>query len=227
MDEIIKQRRSIRRQRSILPPEQKRRNAIAATRLLICHPWYRTSRRIACYWSSSEELSTQWILQHALYARKHCYLPLIQSICDYSQLSGKLIFRRYTAKTSLENGRFGIPVPRHGHDLIPAGLNLVIVPLVAFDMQGGRIGMGGGFYDRAFAFRNRYPRNAPRLLGFAHQFQQVTNIPLRSWDVPLDGVVTEKQVIIFPSTKRKPENVRSPQPPSCDPSEFPASDKNR
>jgi 5-formyltetrahydrofolate cyclo-ligase len=77
-------------------------------------------------------------------------------------------------------------------------LDLILTPLVAFDDQGNRLGMGGGFYDRTLAYLGRRKHwKKPRLIGTAHAFQQVARLPHESWDVPLHGVVTEKALLSF------------------------------
>ncbi len=102
-----------------------------------------------------------------------------------------MIFVRIYDETRFTHNRFGIPEPEITHSnsaesLASSSLELVLVPLVAFDMRGNRLGMGGGFYDRAFA--NAAER--PRLIGVAHDFQRVEALEPMSWDVPLDAVVT-------------------------------------
>ena len=74
-------------------------------------------------------------------------------------------------------------------------LDVVLVPLVAFDRRGTRLGHGAGYYDAAFAFRHRSRRTRPVLVGLAHAFQEVDHIDEREWDVPLDVVVTDRAVI--------------------------------
>mgnify|MGYP001455042479 CR=1 FL=1 len=78
-----------------------------------------------------------------------------------------------------------------------AALDLLIVPLSAFDAAARRIGMGGGFYDRTFAFSRIRPCMAPKLVGLAHDFQRVEQLPIEPWDVPLHGVVTDKRCYRF------------------------------
>ena len=68
-----------------------------------------------------------------------------------------------------------------------------MLPLVGFDRRGRRLGMGGGFYDRTFAFSRIRPRLAPKLIGLAHDLQRVQQLPVEPWDVPLHGVVTDRQ----------------------------------
>ena len=76
----------------------------------------------------------------------------------------------------------------------PEAIDLVLVPLVAFDPQRNRIGMGGGFYDRSFAFRKNPDQPRPVLIGVAHELQKVDLLEPEPWDVQLDMVVTDQAV---------------------------------
>lgn len=121
-----------------------------------------------------------------------CYLP---RICD---LGGKTMhFAKYSTGQALSKNRFGIPEPsRKVSRVLPTFLlSTVLVPLVAFDLEGNRLGMGGGFYDRLFN-RKRVKRK-PRLIGIAYEFQRANHLPTESWDIPLDGVMTEKSFYRF------------------------------
>ncbi len=112
-------------------------------------------------------------------------------------------FVAFDETTPLRTARFGIVVPDLPAEelaaatLEPAGLHAVLVPLLGFDARLNRLGMGGGFYDRAFA---RDPAASPgmdalpRLIGIAHAFQQLDDAHPMPWDVPLDAVVTERGV---------------------------------
>lgn len=115
--------------------------------------------------------------------------------------------------TVLVRNRFGIPEPEIAVDpdrdhengrppLHPAEFDLVLVPLVAFDSRGNRLGMGGGFYDRTFADAAA----RPRLIGIAHDFQRVDALQAMSWDVPLDAIVTASG--LYPITTTQAKNSR-------------------
>jgi len=95
----------------------------------------------------------------------------------------------------LEPNFYGIPEPRPIELIDPRTLDLVLTPLVAFDGSGHRIGMGGGYYDRSFAFlrRRRYWRK-PHLLGLAYELQKLPAIIPNDWDIPLDAVATEARI---------------------------------
>ncbi len=93
--------------------------------------------------------------------------------------------------------RFGIPEPAEGPFRDPERLEIVLTPLVAFSTNGMRLGMGAGFYDRAFAFLRRDPEAGPWLVGVAYALQQVDSLPADPWDVPLAAVLTERGLQVF------------------------------
>ena len=107
--------------------------------------------------------------------------------------AGKALkFRQWMPGCALEAGPFGAKVPASGAWLVP---QVLIVPLVAFDRKGGRLGYGGGFYDRTLqALR---AKQATIAVGFAFGAQEVEDLPLEATDQPLDAVVTEQSVIHF------------------------------
>ncbi len=136
--------------------------------------------------------------------RKRSYLPVLRKIGD-----NRLHFCEYRPGDALLHNRFRIrePDPRHRGLTPPWGLDLILMPLVGFDADGGRLGMGGGFYDRTLAFlRQRRLWRRPRLIGIAHACQRVAQLPTRPWDIPLDGVVTEQG---FHPAKRQNRNHRT------------------
>lgn len=101
---------------------------------------------------------------------------------------------------------FGIPEPVHRRtDRRSANqLDMILLPLVAFDAAGHRIGMGGGFYDRTLAFtKRRRPWRRPLLIGLAYDFQQVARIKDNPWDVALDAIATPNDIITPPLPRRR------------------------
>ena len=86
---------------------------------------------------------------------------------------------------------FGIRQPGDGREVTPHDLDLVLIPVVVADELGNRVGHGAGFYDRTFAHDRGAGRARPLLIGLCHAFQVVPRLEARSWDVPLDLVVTE------------------------------------
>lgn len=112
----------------------------------------------------------------------------------------QLLFAPWDEHSRMVDGQFDIPVPAHDPaELIsPSALDLVLVPLVAFDARGNRMGMGGGFYDRSFDFchPDRYnPGQArPVLVGVAHEFQRVEALQPETWDVPMQVIITDQAI---------------------------------
>jgi 5-formyltetrahydrofolate cyclo-ligase len=92
--------------------------------------------------------------------------------------------------------KFHLPEPDvdESEMLSPDELDLVLAPLVVFDANRNRIGMGGGFYDRSFAFRKPPEPTRPLLIGVAHELQKVDQIVPQEWDVQLDMIVTDQAV---------------------------------
>jgi 5-formyltetrahydrofolate cyclo-ligase len=99
----------------------------------------------------------------------------------------------------LRRNRFGLLEPAGRASASALTLDIVLVPLVAFDRRGHRLGMGGGFYDRALSFRLRRRRwRGPRLIGLAYAIQELPAIEAAPWDVRLDAVLTERGLLTFP-----------------------------
>ena len=84
--------------------------------------------------------------------------------------------------------QYGIPEPVGTPACAAWQLDLILVPLVAFDDRGNRLGMGGGYYDRLLSGSEHWPRR-PRLLGVAHACQRAEALPVEAWDMPLNDVI--------------------------------------
>ncbi len=109
-------------------------------------------------------------------------------------------FAAYRPGDKLAANRWGIlePQSRPGRWISARRPSVVLTPLVAFDAGGNRLGQGGGYYDRAFAFRNAETHwRRPLLLGLAYEFQQVGKLHTKPTDVPLDAAITERQIHEF------------------------------
>ena len=161
------------------------RRACAVLQRLAC---YRRARRIAAYCAQDGELSARFIFAHARRTGRACYLPVLRP-------SNRLAFAPFGARSKLRRNRFGIPEPAvSSAQRLPARtVDLILVPLVAFDAEGNRLGMGGGYYDRTLAFMHRRTFRAPPILiGLAHSGQQVAKLNAHVWDIPLMGVITDR-----------------------------------
>ncbi|MFA6699414.1 MAG: 5-formyltetrahydrofolate cyclo-ligase [Thiomicrospira sp.] len=179
-------RRQLRQRRRALSYEQQQHHARCAVREVLRSRVLQRAWRIALFLSQDGELDTQGLIQALWRRRRQLWLPVIQR-------GGRMRFAQYQPHSPMSVNRFGIAEPRAALKALaqPQYFDVVFVPLVGFDGQGHRLGMGGGFYDRSFAFR-RQVSHRPLLIGWAHSCQQVDALPFQPWDVNLDAVVTEQ-----------------------------------
>ncbi|MEO6799636.1 MAG: 5-formyltetrahydrofolate cyclo-ligase [Rhodanobacter sp.] len=188
------QRRELRQrlagERRAIPPG-KRIAAAQGLRLSLEQlPEYLTDTRVAGYWASHGELPLNLVMPPLAARGQQFLLPVIG---EHKELR----FAPWTAGDPVQANRYGIPEPVDPVELLqPFQLDLVLVPLLGFDRRGHRLGYGGGYYDRGFAFLNERVRPAePLLVGIAYAFQEVPDLDAQSWDVPLDFVATEHELI--------------------------------
>ncbi len=151
---------------------------------------------IAMYLVNDGEIDPVRVMQWCRENEKIPTVPVVQGD------SGILVFAEVTPQTRFRENRFGIrePVITQTRIIAARELDLVLLPLVAFDKCGNRLGMGGGFYDRTFEFLVNTDSTRPELIGIAHEIQKVKKINVEPWDIPLTTVVTDKQVYSFSRT---------------------------
>lgn len=185
-------RREMRQRRRALSAREQKEAARDLDRLLRRQPLFQRSRHIAFYLPNDGEIDPRPLLSTALRLGKRCYLPVL-----HPAQHGKLWFLPYTPNTPLAANAFGIPEPLLGRARYrpAAALDLVLLPLVAFDPSGARLGMGAGYYDRTFAFKADSRRRSPLLMGLAHACQEAPQLPTQPWDVPLAAIATDEGVI--------------------------------
>ncbi|MGD8175193.1 5-formyltetrahydrofolate cyclo-ligase [Marinimicrobium sp. ARAG 43.8] len=195
-------RRRLRARRQALTPEQQQHAADAIGQRLRRLPTWVRSRHIALYWPNNGEVDPRLLAESVWRSGKHCYLPVL-----HPTQPRRLWFVEWLPGAALTPNRFGIPEPDpHVFRRMPARfLNVVLTPLVGFDRDGGRLGMGGGFYDCTFAFKNREAlqgkgRRGPELIGLAHACQEVPALPCEPWDVPVGTVITDQELLVSCST---------------------------
>jgi 5-formyltetrahydrofolate cyclo-ligase len=185
-------RRALREARRNLSTRDQRLHARALKRLLGKDPAFLRARRLAAYWPADGELDPRPLLALARRRGRRIFLPVLRRPSQ-----GRLWFLPYQPCEPLSPNRFGIPEPRRRrqHIRLAWHLDLLLVPLVGFDRDCNRLGMGGGFYDRTLAFlSHRSHWRRPRLIGIAHECQHLQRIESRPWDIPLDGVATERRI---------------------------------
>lgn len=182
-------RHVLRAQRRALAPARQAAAGAALCAVVNALPLFRRARRIAFYLAHGGEIDPAPLRRRAQQLGKHCFLPVLHPLGH-----NRLHFVAWREGEALLRNRFGIPEPRLRRPVPAWSLDLILVPLVAFDDSGNRLGQGAGFYDRALAFRRRGRRH-PRLIGLAHSFQQVAQLSAAPWDVRLDGIATERGFI--------------------------------
>lgn len=181
--------RERRRQTSV--PERIAAAAKVAEQLATLPEW-QTDERIGGYWALPGELPLNLAAAACARAGKTWHLPVVGG-------DSRLSFVAHSAGDAVAPNRYGIPEPVGGVQVAPESLQLVLVPLVAFDRQGNRLGSGAGYYDRSFAFLREGERpREPLLVGVAFGFQEVEALAAEPWDVKLDLVITERELIEIP-----------------------------
>lgn len=178
----------MRQRRQALSPRQQAQAAQRLCRNLVNSTLFVRSRHLALYWPNDGEINPLPLAERAWAMGKQCYLPIL-----HPTQPQQLWFGLWEPEQALTPNHFGIPEPplKTARRLGAEQLSLVLMPLVAFDRDGGRLGMGGGFYDRTFAFK-RQCNKGPRLLGLAHSCQEVEMLTRDAWDIPVDAVVTDQ-----------------------------------
>lgn len=182
-------RLSLRQQRNALPPPVR----MAAAESIVTHlsrlPAVSAPGYVGGYWAMGGELPLH-VLQMRLRADQVWCLPCLQP-------GNTLKFAPWRPGDPLVSNQFGIPEPDISPTslLDPADLGMILLPLLGFNREGQRLGMGGGFYDRSLAFRRDHPA-PPLLVGIAYAFQEAPELVAEPWDVPLDAVVTDAELIV-------------------------------
>lgn len=178
----------MRAQRSALPAAQRLAAADAVARHVRSLDAVRAAGYVAGYWATGGEVPL-----HALLVPAPAFVYCLPCLTDGNALR----FAPWRAGDALLQNRYGIPEPdlAPASQLAPDAMDVVLVPLLAYSRDGVRLGAGGGYYDRSFAFLHAAPRAAkPLLVGIAYAFQEQA-LQAEAWDVGLDYVATERELI--------------------------------
>lgn len=188
-------RKSLRAARRNLPVEYRQRALRHALRYANQSGLFLKGRRWGFYLPMGEEFDALPLLNQALHMGKSCFVPVTAN-----RMAQPLRFARLDGKHGLTHNRYGIIEP-HGRALLNARwLDVLMMPLVGFDDQGHRLGMGGGYYDATLAYLNTRKRwRRPYLVGLAFACQRAESIPAERWDIRLDAVLTEHGLLRFPA----------------------------
>lgn len=158
-----------------------------AAQLIYFHP-LQDAQRIAHYMPTEGEIDSKFILECAPFRNKDFFLPVLNT------QEKTLAFYPHPLKETLIKNKYSILEPNiEGKKSIPLeNLDIIFIPLVAFDKNGNRLGRGGGYYDRTLALRNNAKK--PLFIGLAYEFQKMDHIEPQPWDIPMDFVVTENEI---------------------------------
>lgn len=184
------QRQRLAGRRRALSPAQRIAAAQGLRRSLEQLPEYHTDARVAGYWACDGELPLNLIIPPLAARGQRFLLPVL------GETDG-LRFAPWAIGEPVQPNRFGIPEPVTPSEwFAPFQLDLVLVPLLAFDRRGNRLGYGGGWYDRSFAFLMEQARpTEPLLVGIGYDFQELPELAAASWDVPMDFIATDRELI--------------------------------
>ena len=185
-------RTEVRQRRKQLTQQQQHVFALQATQRIALHPRVQQAETLSIFLSFDGELDTAPLIDRLWQEGKKLYLPVLHPTDP-----GHLLFVRYQPETKLVRNRLNILEPALWHnerqdemrsEMLPLEqLDIMFTPLVAFDSQGQRLGMGGGFYDRTLA---HWREHGPYPIGIAHDCQWVEALPVEEWDVPLPEILT-------------------------------------
>jgi len=174
-----------RRLRASLDPDFRESASWTIAEKVCRSSWFARARRIACYLPVADEVDTWPIIARAWQMKKRIFAPIVQK-----NMSMK--FREITTESELERSSFSLYEPVTGEFSSVQELDVVITPLLAFDENMNRVGMGGGCFDRTFALlKHRNSYRHPKLIGVAYACQKVEKIIANAWDIPLFQVITE------------------------------------
>ncbi|MUH71486.1 5-formyltetrahydrofolate cyclo-ligase [Psychrosphaera haliotis] len=182
-------RASIRKRRNLLTAEQQTEAAELlknnALKLI------QSGQSIALYLTNDGEVNTAPLIEHLRELDTPLLFPVLHSFC-----SGYLNFQYVNRQTNWTTNKYGItePAPNALTTAHLSNIDIIFMPLVAFDTNGNRLGMGGGYYDRTLANINQLSKK-PTLVGLAHDCQEVEHLNSEQWDIPINMIVTPTRII--------------------------------
>ncbi|HEX7325711.1 MAG TPA: 5-formyltetrahydrofolate cyclo-ligase [Rhodanobacteraceae bacterium] len=186
---LLRARMSV--ERSELPAKRRVEAAVGVLRSIETLPAFKTATNVAGYWAIRGELPLNLVVACLQRRGQHYFLPVLGK---HRQLG----FAEYAPGAALASNHFGIPEPAVPAAQLrtPRDMQVILLPLLAFDRTGCRLGFGGGWYDTSLAFLLAARRPAsPLLVGVGYSFQDAGAIAAESWDVPLDYVATDEALI--------------------------------
>ncbi|MDF0551544.1 5-formyltetrahydrofolate cyclo-ligase [Kamptonema sp. UHCC 0994] len=190
-----------------------RRSHLKTRQSLSVQAWKQKSDRLCTHIQHSPLFTqAQTILAYFTYRQEPDLTPLftIPKKWGFPRCSGnQLSWHNWTPGDNLQTGKFGILEPYPDSPILePSAVDLILVPAVACDTQGYRLGYGGGYYDRMLSLPEWASKPA---IGIIFEFACLAELPIDSWDRPLHGFCTETGLIMV---QKRAENRSQPQ--RCD-----------
>lgn len=194
-------RHSLRRHyldvRNSLSLEQRHEQAMSLLESFRLNVLHSKIKKVALYITNKAELDTAPLIAFLWQQNIKVYVPVLHPFSK-----GHLLFVLYTQTTSMTENKYAIAEPQLDvrHVIPLAELDIIFTPLVCFDEQGNRLGMGGGYYDRTLATINTLNNNNKpviELIGLAYEAQKALSLPIEVWDVPLPKVLTPSRLYYF------------------------------
>ncbi len=184
-------RRELRHRRRSLSCAQQRNSSHHILRQLFLQRFFIKANRVGLYWPADGEVDVSDLTS---WQGKSWYLPQISD--SLRSWERQRLFFQLFDPDRLALNKYGIVEPCYDprFHIRPAMLDVVLVPLVGFDRQGNRLGMGKGYYDRTFE-KLTTAWHKPTLVGIAHSVQECKDLTSNSWDIPLQAIATENEVI--------------------------------
>lgn len=170
-------RKLIRHEKQLLSTEELSCQSEIVNQRLLAHPRLTAASVVMMYWSLPDEVCTHAAVEAVAAAGKTVALPVVVG-------DGLMQLRRYTGSASLKAGAYGIMEPQSEPFTAIGSIDLVVVPGMAFDPQGHRLGRGKGYYDRFLAAIPSVYK-----IGVCFDFQKVSHVPTSSNDIPVDEVL--------------------------------------
>ncbi len=181
-------RQHTRELRNQLSTVQQQQASLQLIEQCLSHAKLQSAQHIAFYLAHDGELNPLPLIKELWQQGKSVYLPVLHPFNP-----GHLLFLHYHSQSIMVNNKYGISEPKLDVTKVcpVAKLDIIFTPLVAFDVAGNRMGMGGGYYDRTLA---NTIDHKPYAMGLAHDCQLVTQLPIAAWDVPLAEIITPTRI---------------------------------
>ena len=198
--EKVRLRRLMRAARRQQNPQAHKHASNAVLAHALAADLFFSGQRVAAYLATGSELSLKPLLALMLARGVFVYLPKVLA------QNGLMQFLRYHGEAHLEPGHFGILAPdsKSGDAVAASQLDLILLPLLAFDARGFRLGQGGGYYDR---YLRQIDAMKPLRAGTAFHFQAITHVPGQSFDEKLHAAITDHGVVWFTAKQQRTCNA--------------------